>query len=77
MQRGKCQKLHTGFFRRSKKGFPYEGKPWMCESPKPPLSGEVARRSRDGEVAANLLQPLSQPAADSSPERGAFPAAAG
>ena len=40
--------------------------------PKPPLPGEVARRSRDGEVAANLIQPLSQPAADSSPARGAF-----
>ena len=28
-------------------------------SPRPPLPGEVARRSRDGEVAANLQQPLS------------------
>ena len=34
--------------------------------PKPPLPGEVARRSRDGEVAASLIQPLSQPPADSS-----------
>ena len=40
--------------------------------PKPPLPGEVARRSRDGEVAASLIQPLSQPPADSSPARGAF-----
>ena len=37
--------------------------------PKPPLPGEVARRNRDGEVAANLRRPLSQPAADSSPGR--------
>ena len=35
-------------------------------------SREVARRSRDGEVAANLRQPLSQPVAASSPERGAL-----
>ena len=35
--------------------------------PKPPLPGEVARRNRDGEVAANLRRPLSQPAADSIP----------
>ena len=34
---------------------------------KPPLLGEVARRSRDGEVVTNLRQPLSQPAADSIP----------
>ena len=40
--------------------------------PSPPLPGEVARRSRDGEVAANLRQPLSQPSAASSPERGAL-----
>ena len=40
--------------------------------PSPPLPGEVARRSRDGEVAANLRQPLSQPSAASSPARGAF-----
>ena len=33
---------------------------------KPPLPGEVARRSRDGEVAANLRRPLRQPAAASS-----------
>ena len=44
-----------------------------CASPKPPLPGEVARRSRDGEVAANLIQPLSQPSAASSPARGALP----
>ena len=43
-----------------------------CASPKPPLPGEVARRSRDGEVAANLIQPLSQPSAASSPARGAL-----
>ena len=36
-----------------------------CAEP-PPLPGEVARRSRDGEVAANLRQPLSQPVAASS-----------
>ena len=40
--------------------------------PKPPLPGEVARRSQDGEVAANLIQPLSQPPADSSPGRGSL-----
>ena len=33
---------------------------------KPPLPEEVARRSRDGEAAANLRRPLSQPSADSS-----------
>ena len=44
-----------------------------CAPVGPPLPGEVARRSRDGEVAANLRRPLSQPAADSSPARGAFP----
>ena len=47
--------------------FLYEGKSWVCTNPKPPLSGDVARRSRDGEVAANLIQPLNQPAADSVP----------
>ena len=40
--------------------------------PSLPLPGEVARRSRDGEVVSNLQQPLSQPSAASSPERGAF-----
>ena len=38
----------------------------------PPLSGEVARRSRDGEVVSDLQQPLSQPSAASSPGRGAL-----
>ena len=38
----------------------------------PPLSGEVARRSRDGEVVSDLWQPLSQPSAASSPGRGAL-----
>ena len=42
-----------------------------------PSRGGGSARSRDGEVAANLIQPLSQPAADSSPGRGAFLAAAG
>ncbi len=56
---------------------PMMGSLWYGADPKPPLPGEVARRSRDGEVAANLIQPLSQPAADSSPGRGAFLAAAG
>ena len=43
-----------------------------CANPKPPLPGEVARQSRDGEVASNLRRPLSQPAADSSPGRGSL-----
>ena len=38
----------------------------------PPLSGEVARRSRDGEVVSDLQQPFSQPSAASSPARGAL-----
>ena len=33
---------------------PHRGKPLARTVPKPPLPGEVARRSRDGEVAANL-----------------------
>ena len=37
---------------------------------KPPLSGEVARRSRDGEVAANLIQPLSPGCAEPAPPEG-------
>ena len=36
-----------------------------------PLQGRW-HAERDGEVVTNLRQPLSQPAADSSPERGAF-----
>ena len=51
---GEMSKASHWLFPLQQKTFPYEGKPWMCESPKPPLSGEVARRSRDGEVAANL-----------------------
>ena len=51
---------------------PLIGEALGCADPKPPLPGEVARRSRDGEVAANLIQPLSQPSAASSPARGAF-----
>ena len=39
---------------------------------KPPLVKGRCRAERDGEVVTNLRQPLSQPAADSSPERGAF-----
>ena len=46
---------------------PLIGEALGCADPKPPLPGDVARRSRDGEVAANLIQPLSQPAADSVP----------
>ena len=38
----------------------------------PPLGGEVARRSRDGEVVSDLQQPFSQPSAASSPARGAL-----
>ena len=37
---------------------PHRGSLGM-RSPRPPLPGEVARRSRDGEVAANMQQPLS------------------
>ena len=36
-----------------------------------PLQGRW-HAERDGEVVTNLRQPLSQPAADSSPGRGAF-----
>ena len=39
--------------------------------PKPPLPGEVARRSRDGEVVPGRDN-LSVTFGDSSPERGAF-----
>ena len=36
-----------------------------------PFRGGGSAERRDGEVAADLRQPLSQPAADSSPGRGA------
>ena len=52
---------------RLRRQLPLIGEALGCADPKPPLPGEVARRSRDGEVAANLIQPLSQPAADSVP----------
>ena len=37
-----------------------------------PLKGEVARRSRDGEVAANLHPPLSQPCGCQLPFQGSL-----
>ena len=57
MQQGKCQKLHTGFFPLQQKRLPYEGKPWMCESPKPPLSGRwlgEAETERSQQICDNL-----------------------
>ena len=57
---------------RLRRQLPLIGEAFGGRNLKPPLSGEVARRSRDGEVAANLIQPLSQPSAASSPARGAF-----
>ena len=38
-----------------------------------PSQGEVARRSRDGEVVANLMQPPQSASLTAPPGRGAFP----
>ena len=47
-----------------RKAFPYEGKvarrkPWRCENPKPPLSGEVARRNAETERSYQICDNLS------------------
>ena len=44
---------------RLRRQLPLIGEAIGVRSPRPPLPGEVARRSRDGEVAANMQQPLS------------------
>ena len=46
---------------------------YFCGQKSLPFQGRWLGVSRDGEVAANLIKPLSQPAADSSPHRGSHP----
>ena len=51
---------------------PLIGEAIECASPKPPLSGEVARRNTETERSYQICDNLSVTFGDSSPERGAF-----
>ena len=51
---------------------PLIGEAIECASPKPPLSGEVARRNAETERLLQICDDLSVTFGDSSPERGAL-----